>query len=49
MIPLVMNAKEFKKMKKIIVRTIENLKNDFDFDLNYSIGTMIELPSAALN
>ena len=49
MIPLVMNSKEFKKMKKIIVRTIEKLEKELNYKFNYLIGTMIELPSAALN
>ena len=49
MIPLVMNSKEFKKMKKIIVSTIEKLEKELNFEFNYLIGTMIELPSAALN
>ena len=49
MIPLVMNSKDFKKMKKIIVSTIEKLEKELNFEFNYLIGTMIELPSAALN
>jgi len=49
MIPLVMNSKEFKKKKKIIVSTIEKLEKELNFEFNYLIGTMIELPSAALN
>ena len=49
MIPLVMNSKEFKKMKKIIVSTIEKLEKELNYEFNYLIGTMIELPSAALN
>ena len=49
MIPLVMNTKEFKKMKKIIVSTIEKLEKELNYEFNYLIGTMIELPSAALN
>ena len=49
MIPLVMNSKEFKKMKKIIISTIEKLEKELNFEFNYLIGTMIELPSAALN
>ena len=49
MIPLVMNSKEFKKMKKIIVSTIEKLEKELNYVFNYLIGTMIELPSAALN
>ena len=49
MIPLIMNANEFTKMKKIITKKIESLKKETDFNFDYQIGTMIELPSAALN
>jgi len=49
MIPLIMNASEFTKMKKIITKKIESLKKESDFNFEYFIGTMIELPSAALN
>ncbi len=49
MIPLIMNASEFTKMKKIITKKIESLKKESNFNFQYSIGTMIELPSAALN
>ena len=49
MIPLIMNASEFTKMKKIITKKIESLKKESDFNFDYKLGTMIELPSAALN
>ena len=49
MIPLIMNASEFTKMKKIITKKIESLKKESDFNFDYQLGTMIELPSAALN
>ncbi len=49
MIPLIMNASEFTKMKKIITKKIESLNKESDFNFNYQLGTMIELPSAALN
>ncbi len=49
MIPLIMNASEFTKMKKIITKKIESLKKELDFNFDYKLGTMIELPSAALN
>lgn len=49
MIPLIMNANEFTKMKKIITKKIESLKKESDFNFDYQLGTMIELPSAALN
>ena len=49
MIPLIMNVNEFTKMKKIITKKIESLKKESDFNFDYQLGTMIELPSAALN
>ena len=49
MIPLIMNAKELQKMKTILIETIQNLEKELEFNFTYSIGTMIELPSAALN
>ena len=49
MIPLIMNASEFTKMKKIITKKIKSLKKVSDFNFDYQLGTMIELPSAALN
>ena len=49
MIPLVMNSKELSQMKKILVKKLNKIQKKLDFTLNYTIGTMIELPSAALN
>jgi pyruvate,orthophosphate dikinase len=49
MIPLIMNAKELQKMKTVLIETIQNLEKELKFNFTYSIGTMIELPSAALN
>lgn len=49
MIPLVMNPEELKQMKEILVRKINKLEKKLDYEFIYSIGTMIELPSAALN
>jgi len=49
MIPLIMNAKELQKMKTVLIETIQNLEKELEFNFTYSIGTMIELPSAALN
>ena len=36
-------------MKKILVKKLSKIQKKLDFTLNYTIGTMIELPSAALN
>ena len=49
MIPLVMNAKELNQMKKILEEKISKLEKKLDYTFDYTIGTMIELPSAALN
>ncbi len=49
MIPLVMNAEEFSQMKNILVKKINKVQKKLDFVFDYTIGTMIELPSAALN
>ena len=49
MIPLVMNAEELGQMKKILLKKIKKLEKKLDYDFTYTIGTMIELPSAALN
>ena len=49
MIPLVMNAEELFQMKNILVKKINKVQEKLDFVFNFTIGTMIELPSAALN
>ena len=49
MIPLVMNASELKQMKEILVHKIKKLEKKLKYEFSYTIGTMIELPSAALN
>ncbi|MAE33135.1 MAG: pyruvate, phosphate dikinase [Actinobacteria bacterium] len=49
MIPLVMNSKELNQMKHLLVKKLNKVQKKLDFTFNYTIGTMIELPSAALN
>jgi pyruvate,orthophosphate dikinase len=49
MIPLVMNANELRQMKDILITKIKEIESDLDTKFTYTIGTMIELPSAALN
>ena len=49
MIPLVMNASELKQMKEILLHKITKLEKKLKYEFSYTIGTMIELPSAALN
>ncbi len=48
MIPLVGEVKEFKFVKKIVVETADALIAEAGADLKYKVGTMIEIPRAAL-
>ena len=48
MIPLVGEAKELKFVKNIVVETAEQVKKEKNSDMEYHIGTMIEIPRAAL-
>lgn len=48
MIPLVGHMNEFKELKKIVTETADKLIVDSDSDLDYKVGTMIEVPRGAL-
>ena len=48
MIPLVGEVKELKFVKDIVVETAEQVKKEKKSDIEYHIGTMIEIPRAAL-
>ncbi len=48
MIPLVMDLKELERMKDLLNRTAQGILEQYGLKLKYSIGTMIELPRAAL-
>ena len=48
MIPLVGEVKELKFVKDIVVETAEKVKAEMGSDIKYHIGTMIEIPRAAL-
>ena len=48
MIPLVGEAKELKFVKDIVVEVAEKVKKEKNSDMKYHIGTMIEIPRAAL-
>ncbi len=48
MIPLVGEVKELKFVKDIVVETAEQVKKERKSDMEYHIGTMIEIPRAAL-
>ena len=48
MIPLVGEKKELKFVKDVVVATAEQVKAEKGSDMQYHIGTMIEIPRAAL-
>jgi len=48
MIPLVCEKKELKFVKDIVVETAEKVRKEKNSDIKYMIGTMIEIPRAAL-
>ena len=48
MIPLVGEVKEFVFVKKIVVETADAIIKEAGSDLKYEVGTMIEIPRAAL-
>ncbi len=48
MVPLVGNVKEFIDQKKIIVEVAEEVQKKYGVAVDYKVGTMIEVPRAAL-
>ena len=48
MIPLVGEVKELKFVKDIVIETAEQVKKEKGSDMEYHIGTMIEIPRAAI-
>ena len=48
MIPLVGEVKELKYVKNVVTETADALIKDAKSDLHYKVGTMIEIPRAAL-
>ena len=48
MIPLVGDLKELKFVKDVVVKTADALIADSGVDMKYEVGTMIEIPRAAL-
>ena len=48
MIPLICDIKELKFVKKVVVETADAEIAASDIDLKYEVGTMIEIPRAAL-
>lgn len=48
MIPLVAELRELQRLKELLNRTAQRIMEPYRIKLKYSIGTMIELPRAAL-
>lgn len=48
MIPLVGEVKELRFVKEVVVATVEAVKQETGVDFDYMVGTMIEIPRAAL-
>jgi len=48
MIPLVGDVKELKFVKDVVVKTADEIIRNAGVDLKYKVGTMIEIPRAAL-
>ncbi len=48
MIPLVGEKRELKFVKDVVVETAEAVKKELGSDIKYHVGTMIEIPRAAL-
>ncbi|MDR2547624.1 MAG: pyruvate, phosphate dikinase [Lachnospiraceae bacterium] len=48
MIPLIGEKKELVFVKKIVVETAEQVKKEMNSDIEYMVGTMIEIPRACL-
>ena len=48
MIPLVGEVKELKYIKDVVVKTADEIIKNSKVELKYTVGTMIEVPRAAL-
>jgi len=48
MIPLTCDVKEFKYVRDIVVKTADRVIKEAGADLKYKVGTMVEIPRAAL-
>ena len=48
MIPLVGHVNELKMMRELTVRIAEEVQNNYKTKVSYAVGTMIELPRAAI-
>lgn len=48
MIPLIGHVKELKYVKEVVVKTADEVIQEAGIDMKYMVGTMIEIPRAAL-
>jgi len=48
MIPLVGHVNELKMMRELVVKVADEVQKKYKIKVNYTVGTMIELPRAAL-
>lgn len=48
MIPLIGHVNELKMMRELVVRVAEEVQEKYRTKVNYTVGTMIELPRAAI-
>ena len=49
MVPLVMNATEFQYIKDLIIKTAREVFQEIGSEVDFLIGSMIELPAAVMN
>ena len=48
MIPLVGEVKELKNIRELVIKTVENTIKEEGLKIDYTVGTMIEIPRAAI-
>ncbi|MBI3378992.1 MAG: pyruvate, phosphate dikinase [Nitrospirae bacterium] len=48
MIPLVGHVNELKMMRELVIKTADEVQKKYKIKVNYTVGTMIELPRAAI-
>ena len=48
MIPLVGHVNELKMMRELVIKTADEVQKKYKIKINYTVGTMIELPRAAI-
>jgi pyruvate,orthophosphate dikinase len=48
MIPLVGHVNELKMMRELVIKTADDVQKKYKIKVNYTVGTMIELPRAAI-